>query len=186
MLGGNYVGSKIRAYLQASIVIAAIGLLSLGFIWFHDALPISRKGSVLPRDILRFGGNTVEGDNASLLQWVEALGKGFGWLGLIVVLVSLFSAVIGLAAAPMSKGLNFRNQASRRQQLALTAVIAWLYWAWITFGQNPDNLRHWAPVLFLFLTVLPVQLAGLQKIFEDSRLGVVAVSVLGICLCSIA
>lgn len=178
---GNYVGSKIRAYLQASIAIAAIGSLSLGFIWFHDGAAYFEEGIRFTQGHFTIWGNTVEGDNASLWQWVEALGKGFGWLGLIVVLVSLFSAVIGLASAPMSKSLNFRNQASRRQQLALTAVIAWLYWAWITFGQNPDNLRHWAPVLFLFLTVLPVQLAGLQKIFEASRLGVVAVSVLGIC-----
>lgn len=178
---GSYTSSKIRAYLQASIAIAMIGLLSLGFIWFHDGAAYFEEGLRFTQGHFAIWGNTVEGDSASLWQWLLALGEGFGWFGLTVVAISLCSAAIGLVVMKTPRPCTSNIPEMRRQELALIAAIAWLYWVWITFGQNPDNLRHWAPVLFLFLVVFPVQLARVQHTVEVSRLRVKLTTVLSTC-----
>ncbi|NBI51410.1 hypothetical protein EIZ48_02325 [Photobacterium alginatilyticum] len=171
-LWGGYVGSRLRAYGQAGMVITVVGLLSLGFIWFHDGIAYFEEGIRFTRGHFAIWGNTVEGDSASIWQWTLALMKGFGWLGVLVVIGSLLHAVAGFITKPV--------KVDCQKQVALIAAIAGLYWLWITVGQNPDNLRHWAPVLFLFLVVFPVQLSRLQKVSTVSGRNVSLAGVVGI------
>ena len=154
-LWGDYVGSRLRAYGLAGMAITVVGIFSLGFIWFHDGSAYFEEGIRFTQGHFAIWGNTVEGDSASIWQWTLALMKGFGWLGVLVVIGSLLHAVAGLITKPA--------KVDCQKQMALIAAIAGLYWLWITVGQNPDNLRHWAPVLFLFLVVFPVQLTWLRK-----------------------
>lgn len=154
-LWGDYVGSRLRAYGLAGMAIVVVGAFSLGFIWFHDGIAYFEEGIRFTRGHFAIWGNTVEGDSASIWQWTLALMKGVGWLGVLVVIGSLLHAVAGLITKPV--------KVDSQKLMALIAAIAGLYWVWITVGQNPDNLRHWAPVLFLFFVVFPVQLTWLQK-----------------------
>ncbi|MCW8330829.1 hypothetical protein MD588_18720 [Photobacterium sp. SDRW27] len=160
---GSYTGSKIRAYLQAGSAVAMIGLLSLSFIWFHDGAAYFEEGLRFTQGHFAIWGNTVEGDSSSVWQWLQALGKGFGWLGLVTVVISFVIVTLGFFEIAVSGRARLIITSIKREDLAVIVAIAWLYWLWITLGQNPDNLRHWAPVLFLFLVVMPVQLVVLGK-----------------------
>ncbi|WP_232323313.1 hypothetical protein [Photobacterium sp. J15] len=152
----SYAGFRLGAYFKASLAIACIGALSLLFIWFYDGAAYFEEGARFTQGHFAIWGNTAEGDSSSFWQWVTSLKDGIGWFGLIFVAVSLlhagfWRAIAGIVSPTLS------STELKKQQLTLLAIIALLYWVWITIGQNPDNLRHWAPVLILFLVVFPVQ-----------------------------
>lgn len=156
---GDRTGSTIRAYLQASVVIAVIGVSCLLFIWAHDGAAYFEEGRRFTLGHFSIWGNTAEGNTNSLHQWYVSLNKGFGWAGIGCAALSLFCAMYSGLSSKFGLRVNHSASHGIKQKLALIAAIAGMYWLWVTVGQNPDNLRHWAPVLFSFLVVFSVQLA---------------------------
>ncbi len=156
---GDRTSSTIRAYLQAGVVIAFIGVSCLLFIWAHDGAAYFEEGRRFTLGHFSIWGNTAEGNTNSLHQWYVSLNTGFGWVGVGCAALSLFYAMYSGFLSKFGLKASLSALQGIKQKLALIAAIAGMYWLWVTVGQNPDNLRHWAPVLFVFLVVFSVQLA---------------------------
>ncbi|WP_261857908.1 hypothetical protein [Photobacterium sanguinicancri] len=156
----GFVGQT-KAFLKASCSLALVGSVSLIFIWAHDGAAYITEGIRFTQGHFAIWGNTVEGNDATLWQWVSALREGFGGLLLWASLLSLSAAIaMGHIKSTCLMGL---SRAVASPALAALATVAALYWVWISVGQNPDNLRHWAPVLFLALVVMSAQMARLVQ-----------------------
>lgn len=169
------VKAVVKAYFQASWIIAVIGALSLGFIWAHDGKAYIDEGIRFTQGHFAIWGNTVEGNDATLWQWVIAISNGMGWPVLVAAFLSLLSSVFLVFFQSAKHGASSVHRVNSVSQLAACASVAVAYWTWISLGQNPDNLRHWAPVLFLFLVVIVGQLSWLAK---SNELWLVAIMVL--------
>ncbi|MGR5127425.1 hypothetical protein [Photobacterium swingsii] len=153
-----------KAFLKACCSLVLVGGVSLTFIWAHDGAAYISEGIRFTQGHFAIWGNTVEGNDTTLWQWVIALRNGFGGALLLASLLSLSVAiVIAIASIKPIWLKRSRLDALSSPELAALATVASLYWVWISVGQNPDNLRHWAPVLFLVLVVMPVQTARLVQ-----------------------
>ncbi|MGF1725324.1 hypothetical protein [Photobacterium nomapromontoriensis] len=155
------VKGVLQDYLKAGVVIIIVGMICLVFIWAHDGVAYIDEGIRFTQGHFAIWGNTVEGNDATLRQWLMALYRGFGLpllVGFVLSLVGVIIAVKRQSTKIQDREAVFGEQIESANLAALVSV-AILYWMWITIGQNPDNLRHWAPVLLLFIVVISAQLS---------------------------
>ena len=87
-------------------------------------------------------GNTVASELPVWQQWLRTLTELYGWPVVALFTLSLLAGLL-------------------LQRTRLLSAIIVVYLSWILLAQNPDNLRHFAPALLLWLTVLTYQLQQL-------------------------
>ena len=138
--------SKLKAYFQAASVIAIIGCVSLLFILQHDGIAYFDEGVRFTQGHFEIWGNTAEGNPSQIIQWMKGLVSTYG----LVIINSIFILFVWSLKTLLKKP---SEQQLKARYVGMISVIALIYWVWITLGQNPDNLRHWAPVLVLAVIV---------------------------------
>lgn len=159
---------KLKAYFQAASVIAIIGCVSLLFILQHDGMAYFEEGVRFTQGHFEIWGNTAEGNQSQIIQWVKGLMSAYG----LVILSSIFILLIWSLKTVFKKP---SEQQLKARYVGMISVIALIYWVWITLGQNPDNLRHWAPVLVLVIIVFSMSFCSM---FWQNKKGVVPLFVI--------
>ena len=148
LLNGNK-GSKLRAYVQASFNLIIVGLLSLAFIWSKDGSGYFVEGIRFTQGHFSTWGNTAAGDNSGVVQWLDTLTQTYGIVGIGLMMVCIFFGLSELRPSRINR-LDIERQGA-------IALINATYLIWVLVAQNPDNLRHWTPVVVLFAVLLPLQ-----------------------------
>lgn len=162
-------GSRVSAYLKAGISVVVIGVLSLLFIWMKDGAAYIEEGIRFTTGHFTIWGNTASTQDASILQWVDVLVKEYSALSLILILCSL---LYGLSSFYQFSRMTTSDKRDGWGQCwqGIIASIGLVYLVWMLLAQNPENLRHWAPVILLFCVVLPLQLTELLNTKRNTAL----------------
>ncbi|AGH81951.1 hypothetical protein PCNPT3_10065 [Psychromonas sp. CNPT3] len=156
-------GSKWRTYLQMSVFIVLIGVISLLFIIAHDGLAYFDEGMRFTLGHFLIWGNTAQGEHNSLLQWFITLRENFGLLGICALLLVLPYSFYKGYKVFKTQQTHVDVGALCARQSALIALLATLNWAWISLAQNPDNVRHFGPILCLGIVLICTQIQQVNK-----------------------
>ncbi len=157
LLNGNK-GPKIKIYVQASFSLIIVGLLSLAFIWSKDGSGYFVEGIRFTQGHFSTWGNTAAGDNSGVVQWLETLIQTYGIVGIGLMMACVLAGLFEIRPSRINR-LDFRCQ-------GVIALISTTYLIWVLVAQNPDNLRHWTPVVLLFSVLLPLQI---QAYFQHGQ-----------------
>jgi len=170
-------GLRVSAYLKAGISVALIGALSLLFIWVKDGAAYIEEGIRFTTGHFTIWGNTVSTQDASVIQWIDVLVSEYTAMSLILILCSL---LYGLSSFYRFSGMNTSDKLDGRDQCwqGIIASIGLVYLVWMLLAQNPENLRHWAPVVLLFCIVLSLQL---NELLDTKRNTALVASVFVLC-----
>jgi hypothetical protein len=146
--------NKKRAVFLTLIPILVIGLFSFLFLFSKDGISYFSEGLRFTQGHFLIWGNTaIEQTQAPIIIWfehiIEFMGMQGGVLLLSTLLLSLFDKNYFIKA------------------LAMCTVI---YFSYILVAQNPDNIRHFAPVFYLFLVLFFAQLNNLKPLVLRSML----------------
>ncbi|MRI32798.1 hypothetical protein EOPP23_07350 [Endozoicomonas sp. OPT23] len=137
----------LTTYGKGLLGVILVAVPCLLFVLAKDGFAYFEEGLRFTQGHFQIWGNTVSSSLPNWQQWLNTLVTAFSWPFIAVTLLSL---TVGLI------------QCSSR---FITLIIV-VYLGWILLAQNPDNLRHFAPVLLLWLSVLTFQLQQLIVIFK--------------------
>ncbi|MEG0006952.1 MAG: hypothetical protein RR721_10685 [Aeromonas sp.] len=119
--------------------IALVGLACLLFVWQADGWAYFAEGRRFTDGHFHLWGNTAAAHGSRLLSWGQTLHSQLG---------PLWPLLMGLLLWPL------RSKA-KPTQLDKCWPLGWLaLLLWTLFGQNPDNPRHLAPIIYLGLILL--------------------------------
>lgn len=143
------------AYLYATSGVVVIALISALFVWAKDGYAYVIEGERFINGHFYLWGNTAASESSSYLQWWLALGDNH------ISILMMVGALLFIA------GSVYKNSvitASNRWSLSI-ALLGLAYLVWMVSAQNPDNLRHWAPVMLLgtILIALAINQIGTTK-----------------------
>jgi MFS family permease len=119
--------------------IALVGLACLLFVWQADGWAYFSEGRRFTDGHFHLWGNTAAAHGSRLLSWGQTLNTQFS---------PLWPLLMGMLLWPLwSK--------AKPIHLDRSWILGWLaLLLWTLFGQNPDNPRHLAPILYLGLILL--------------------------------
>jgi len=134
------------ACLKTLLPIIVVGAACLIFILSKDGFAYFSEGLRFTQGHFDVWGNTYTKLNHGaqlniVYQWIEQLADKIG----LFVLCSLLTAIV----------LSFFD---KKAPIKIVSFIASSYFLVMLFTQNPDNFRHFAPVFFLGILLLIVQL----------------------------
>ena len=173
---------KWPAYLKMNVFIISIGVMSLLFIVAHDGTAYFDEGMRFTLGHFLIWGNTAESEHNSLLQWFITLGENFGLVGLSALLL-----VLPYSFYKSNKALNNRQAHCSKKvwclrQCKLIALLTMLNFGWIIVAQNPDNIRHFGPILCLGIILICVQIQQVNCKFNVLCWCITLRSILALCL----
>ncbi len=141
-------------FIKIVLPIFLIGIICLIFVCFYDGMAYFDEGLRFTQGHFNIWGNTVSEQESIIWQWFNNLNSSFGFLFVHFILFTFL--YIPLTIFSFSKRINIFKRSKKYRSLIVISFTALVYWGWITVAQNPDNLRHWSPVLILFFIVFPV------------------------------
>ena len=130
------------AYSRGLLGIVLVGTPCLMFVLAKDGVAYFEEGLRFTQGHFQIWGNTVASELPVWQQWLRTLTELYGWPVVALFTLSLLAGLL-------------------LQRTRLLSAIIVVYLGWILLAQNPDNLRHFAPALLLWLTVLTYQLQQL-------------------------
>ncbi|WCE32502.1 hypothetical protein [Vibrio sp. SCSIO 43137] len=164
-------GNKLKSLMQGASSIMLVGAISFGYIWIYDGAAYIEEGIRFTSGHFGIWGNTYASDAPLALQWFDSLSAVYGISGLMIIALAL------LMAAKNALGV---NRGECKQQTVIALVLSG-YLIWLLLAQNPDNLRHWAPVMVLFSILISLEF---HRFSQNSRSRLIAgVSGVGVLLC---
>ncbi|MGL5813286.1 MAG: hypothetical protein ACRCYW_08170 [Aeromonas sp.] len=139
--------------------ITLVGLACLLFVWQGDGWAYFAEGRRFTDGHFHLWGNTATAHGSRLLSWGQTLGAQLG---------PLWPLLMGLLLWPhWSK--------TRSTPLDRSWTLGWLaLLLWTLFGQNPDNPRHLAPIVYLGLILLSGWLPAAKHVVNAAMLGALA------------
>ncbi|WP_461535879.1 hypothetical protein [Spongorhabdus nitratireducens] len=140
-----YKQQFLSVWLRGASGVVLVGIPVMLFLLSRDGLAFFEEGLRFTQGHFQIWGNTFEGQRPNWQEWLERLTDVYCW------------SVLCLLAASLLWGL---KQSSQRP----LAVVITLYLGWILLAQNPDNMRHFAPVMLLWLPLLVSQMLCLSVI----------------------
>jgi len=146
-------GKKLKSLMQGTSSIVLIGIISFGFIWIYDGAAYIEEGIRFTSGHFGIWGNTYASDAPLPLQWFDSLSPVYGIAGLSIIALSLVLAVRDMFSL---------QRRSNQYQTVITLVLAG-YLIWVLLAQNPDNLRHWAPVMVLFAILISLEIHSFSQ-----------------------
>ncbi len=132
----------IITFLYAFIPFVIIGVVCMLFILSKDGVAYFSEGLRFTQGHFEIWGNTTSTNQHQFITWVVQLSSKLGW----PVFISLSVAIVS--------SLHHKNS-----NVKIIGCITIAYYLVILLTQNPDNLRHFAPVVFLGSLLLTVQLS---------------------------
>ncbi|MGF1721188.1 hypothetical protein L4D20_14210 [Vibrio kyushuensis] len=178
--------SRIKAYFQVFSMIMLVGGISLWFVLRQDGLAYFEEGMRFTQGHFSIWGNTVHGEQNQWIQWWNSLTKGFGlYPVLIVLLLQCYTLTYFIRPRSHLASRSIFNLEVSRVQLKEEAIktisfTSLIYWVWITFAQNPDNLRHWTPILTLFCILLPIAIGSFLNKSSEDDMGITGKSIISL------
>ena len=143
--------NKKQALLIAIIPILLTGLLCFLFLMSKDGVSYFYEGFRFTQGHFLIWGNTSAAqEQSSVLAWFTRIIHLMGWQGAFLLVITLFVSLL--------------DKAYFIKALAILTIVYLLY---ILVAQNPDNIRHFAPVYCLFLTLFFTQLHKLKAKMGD-------------------
>lgn len=123
-----------------------VGSICLLFLLAKDGSAYFSEGLRFTQGHFGIWGNTHSNKMGQVSAWFTELGAIFTLPGLVIMTTSLMLTI-----------------KSKHHVLRSCGLIALGYFAFILLAQNPDNLRHFAPVYFLWTAVFSAQLGLMVK-----------------------
>ena len=117
------------------------------FILARDGLAYFDEAVRFTQGHFQIWGNTSASESPGAWQWFIELASRMSW----PVLALLFGSLV----------FSFKNK-----RLRPLGIIVSIYFAWILLAQNPDNMRHFAPVLLFWFPILVTQLNQVVSSFQ--------------------
>ncbi|MCP4326439.1 MAG: hypothetical protein GY787_32325 [Alteromonadales bacterium] len=141
--------NKQQALLNSLLPILTIGFISFLFLISKDGFSYFSEGVRFTQGHFLIWGNTaVEQTVSPVIVWSAHIIEFMGWPGTIIlictVLISLFDKTYFIKAL---------------------TIFTLLYLGYIFVAQNPDNIRHFAPVYYLFLVLFFILLSRIKHLF---------------------
>lgn len=160
--------SVLNNYLSSIAGITLVGLLSFIFIWLTDGATYIDEGIRFTQGHFSIWGNTKASDLALPVQWLHSLLPQYGAVGLSVMFASLCIAVVStfkyLSAVKSASTVAVNTEYCRQSsQVSVVTCITVSYLIWVFVAQNPDNLRHWLPIVVLFSLLIALQLCRVSQ-----------------------
>ena len=139
--------------------IALVGLACLLFVWQADGWAYFAEGRRFTDGHFSLWGNTAAAHGSRLLSWGQTLNTQLG---------PLWPLLMGLLLWPLwSK--------AKPVHLDRSWPLGWLaLLLWTLLGQNPDNPRHLAPLVYLGLILLVGWLPAARPVVTAAMLGALA------------
>lgn len=161
-LGWQHRGQR----LPFLVPIALVGLACLLFVWQGDGWAYFSEGRRFTDGHFHLWGNTAAAHGSRLLSWGQTLNSQLG---------PLWPLLMGLL-------LWLLWSKPKPAQLDKSWPLGWLaLLLWTLFGQNPDNPRHLAPMIYLGLILLSGWLPAARSVaswpMKGAMLGALALLV---------
>lgn len=139
--------------------IALVGIACLLFVWQGDGWAYFAEGRRFTDGHFSLWGNTAAAHGSRLLSWGQTLNSQLG---------PLWPMLMGLLLWPLWSG-------TKRTCLHKSWPLGWLaLLLWTLLGQNPDNPRHLAPLVYLGLILLVGWLPAARPVVTVAMLGALA------------
>lgn len=146
-----------RSYFLSPI--ALVGFACLLFVWQADGWAYFGEGRRFTDGHFTLWGNTAAAHGSRLLSWGQTLNAQLGPLWPLLVGMLLWSLWSG----------------TKRTCLHKSWPLGWLaLLLWTLLGQNPDNPRHLAPLVYLGLLLLAGGLPAARAVVTATMLGALA------------
>ncbi len=130
------------------------------FILSRDGLAYFDEAVRFTQGHFQIWGNTTGSEVSCVGQWFIELADMMSWPVLVFFLVSLIFSLNDKRICPLG-------------------IVVFIYLIWILLAQNPDNMRHFAPVLVFWFPILVTQLSMLFKAVRHiAHLAMVGLAVL--------
>jgi len=134
--------NRIRAAIFTLIPILAIGLLSFLFLISKDGVSYFSEGMRFTQGhFLIWGNTTTEQTQSPIFAWLAHIVEFMGWPGTLLLVTTLLF-----------------NLFEKDYFIKALSIFTLLYFIYILMAQNPDNIRHFAPIYYLFLVQIFVLL----------------------------
>jgi len=151
-------GHRKRAYIKATISVFFVGLISGCFLWAKDGYAYFSEGIRFTQGHFLLWGNTVISGHSTIIEWFNVLYLEYQRLGLGIIFLSIMAMVASFQRSFGNK--TAQDKAIRWQMVFGLIYIVYLFW--VLSSQNPNSMRHWAPIFLLFSLMLSVQLECLM------------------------
>lgn len=146
-----------RSYFLSPI--ALVGFACLLFVWQADGWAYFGEGRRFTDGHFTLWGNTAAAHGSRLLSWGQTLNAQLG---------PLWPLLVGLLLWSLWSG-------AKRTCLHKSWPLGWLaLLLWTLLGQNPDNPRHLAPLVYLGLILLAGGLPAARPVVTATMLGALA------------
>lgn len=146
-----------RSYFLSPI--ALVGFACLLFVWQADGWAYFGEGRRFTDGHFTLWGNTAAAHGSRLLSWGQTLNAQLG---------PLWPLLVGLLLWSLWSG-------AKRTCLHKSWPLGWLaLLLWSLLGQNPDNPRHLAPLVYLGLILLAGGLPAASPVVTATMLGALA------------
>lgn len=146
-----------RSYFLSPI--ALVGFACLLFVWQADGWAYFGEGRRFTDGHFTLWGNTAAAHGSRLLSWGQTLNAQLG---------PLWPLLMGLLLWSLWSG-------AKRTCLHKSWPLGWLaLLLWTLLGQNPDNPRHLAPLVYLGLILLAGGLPAARAVVTATMLGALA------------
>ncbi len=137
---------KKQALLHSLLPILTIGFISFLFLISKDGFSYFSEGVRFTQGHFLIWGNTAVEQTASpVVVWLIHINEFMGWPGTVLLVTTLLLSLF-----------------DKVYFIKLLTIFTCLYLVYILVAQNPDNIRHFAPVYYLFIVLFFAQLSRMK------------------------